>query len=108
VFGRSWQPGSATIVASRDAKVSGDGLVTVREFVADVRSDDGATAFRTVLKEPRIATDFWRPNDGDTVRVQIDARRQQARFDTSDPALSARARRAAQDADWDAIARGGA
>ena|SRR5436305_9181430 len=103
VFGHDWSSGEATIVAVRTKKTSGDGLVSIHEYVADVRVE-GAEPFRTVLGEPAIATNFWSPSVGQLVRVHADVRRQKAKFDKHDPALNAKARGEAADAAFNAAA----
>jgi len=94
VFGRSWQDGEATIVDVRTKKTSGDGMVSIHEFVADVRVA-GASPFRTVMQEPAIATNFWAPSIGQIVRVHADVKRRKAKFDKGDPAVDAKAQQAA-------------
>jgi hypothetical protein len=91
VFGHRWEPAQATIVATHVKKTTGDGMVTIREFAADVVPSTGVP-FRALIQEPRIATDFWAPSVGDVVRVLADVKRQRAKFDKADPAISAKAR----------------
>src|SRR5437588_5971504 len=105
MFGHDWRGGAATIVAVRVKKTSGDGLVSIHEYVADVRVD-GAEPFRTILEEPGIATNFWSPEVGQIVRVKADVARQKAKFDKHDPSLNAKTRGAAADAAFDAAAGG--
>ena len=90
MFGHDWEPASATIVASHVKKTTGDGMVSIREFAADVVTDSGVT-FRALIQEPRIATDFWAPSVGDVIGVLADVKRQEAKFDKSDQAISAKA-----------------
>jgi hypothetical protein len=73
--------------------------VALYEYAADVVPASGAP-FRALLQPPQIAIDFWPPNVGDVVRVHADVKRQEAKFDTDDPAISAKARGAAIDADF--------
>ena len=54
MFGRGWEPAEATILASRVKSTTGDGMVSIREFVAEIRPT-AAPPFRTTLQEPRIA-----------------------------------------------------
>jgi hypothetical protein len=96
VFGHEWQAGEATIVDRRAKKTTGDGMVTVYEYIADVRVS-GQEPFRTIVQEPGIATDFWSPSIGQVVQVKADVKRQKAKFDKDDPSLSSKARRATRD-----------
>jgi hypothetical protein len=102
VFGHDWEPGTAKIVAVHIKSTTGDGLVSIREFAADVTPTSGAPTFRALIQEPRIATDFWAPGEGDIVRVQVDVRRTKARFDKDDPKLSAKAQEQSADAQFEA------
>jgi hypothetical protein len=96
MFGRRWESAEATIVASRVKTTTGDGMVSIREYVVEVRPATGEP-FRTTLQEPRIATSFWAPDVGAIVKVQADVKRQEAKFDKSDPSISAKGRKAAND-----------
>jgi len=102
VFGHHWEPGTARIVAVHVKTTTGDGLVSIREFAADVTPASGAPTFRALIQEPRIATDFWAPSEGDLVRVQADVRRAKARFDKDDPRISAKAQEEAADTQFEA------
>ena len=53
--------------------------------------------FHALIQEPRIATDFWAPSVGDVIGVLADVKRHEARFDKSDPAISAKARQRSAD-----------
>jgi hypothetical protein len=97
MFGRGWESAQATILASRIKSTTGDGMVSIREFVAEVRPAAGEP-FRTTLQEPHIATNFWAPDVGAVVGVLVDVKRRRAKFDKSDPSLSAKGRMAASDA----------
>ena len=92
MFGHNWEPAQATIVAVHAKSTTGDGMVTIHEFAADVVPDSGAPPFRALMQEPRIATNFWAPSTGDIVRAEADVKRQTARFDKSDPKIDARGR----------------
>jgi len=104
MFGKDWQPARGTIVASRTLRTTGDGMVSIYEFVVDVRTAEGEL-FRTKVPEPKIATDFKDPAVGDVVRVEVDPRSHDVRFDKHDPALSWKAYRAAQDQAFDQTLR---
>lgn len=103
MFGRDWQDGTATIVKVRVKSTTGDGLVSIREFAADV-TVPGREPFRTVIQEPRIAMNFWAPSEGDVVRVHADLKRQVAKFDKDDPKIDAKARQRATDDEFDRVA----
>jgi hypothetical protein len=88
VFGKSWQPAEATIVLVNIKRVSGDGLTPTREWAADVRKADGSVV-RAKIDEPRWVTDFWPPNAGDVVKVEVDSKSGMVRFDVkNDPRLT--------------------
>src|ERR1700712_1873513 len=90
MFGQEWDKAEATIVA-RDAKYSGsDGTTATYTFVADVRLASGET-FRTTIKEPTIATDFWPPNARDVVSVLVKAKDHKVKFAKDDDRLSVKA-----------------
>lgn len=86
VFGRRREVAEATILSSRVTGRTSTGYSVAWEFVVEVRPVNGPP-FRTVVQSPRITTTFLPPTDGATVNVTVDARRQKARFDTSDPRL---------------------
>lgn len=90
MFGHRWEPARATIVARNSAYTTGDGMVSIMEYVADVAPSSGAPVFRTLMKEPRISTYFRSPSVGDVVRAEADVERGEARFDKDDPALDSR------------------
>ena len=89
MFGkRDWQSAEARIILVNIKRVSGDGLTPTREWAADVTRTDG-TVFRARIDEPRWVTDFWPPDAGDVVKVQVDAKTQAVRFDVKgDPRLT--------------------
>ena len=91
MFGHHWEPAEATIVLTHAKKTSGDGMVTIKEYVADVRRP-GAEVFRATIQEPTIATSFWPPSIGDVVSVLVDAKNDKVKFDKDDPRLDAKTR----------------
>jgi hypothetical protein len=105
MFGGDWESAEATILASRVKTTTGDGLVSIHEFVAEVRPAS-APPFRTTLDEPRIATDFWPPDVGAVVGVKVNVKRQKAKFDKADPTISRKARKAGADAAFRATLNG--
>jgi hypothetical protein len=95
MFGHGWQKGEATIVAVHNKRTTGSGMVTIHEYLADVRTADRPT-LRTVIQEPNICIDFAPPNSGSTVSVLIKG--DKVKFDQDDPRISSKARKAAADA----------
>lgn len=87
MFGRRWEPAQGTVVASRVVKTSGDGMVSVHEFVVDVTPADGEV-FRAKVGEPRFAMNFTAPSVGAVVRVEVRAGSRTVRFDKDDPAVN--------------------
>ncbi len=82
-------------MASHVVKTTGDGMVSIREYVVDVRPAEGEV-FRAKVEEPRIAMDFMTPSVGAVVRVEFDAASRKVRFDKDDPALSRKAMKKAR------------
>jgi hypothetical protein len=105
MFGHSWEPGEATIVARNNANrsTSGDGLTMDYEFVADVLPEKGEV-FRATIQTPMIATNFWPPDVGNQVSVFIDAKNRKVKFDKDDPRMDYKARKAARNATFDQAA----
>ena len=95
MFGKHWEPAEATIVLVNIKRYSGSGMTATREWAADVRKADG-TVVRAKIDEPRIATNFWWPDVGDVVKVEVDAKSGKVRFDMDDPKMNAKARKRAQ------------
>jgi hypothetical protein len=93
MFGsKSWEKAEATIVLVNIKRVSGDGLTSTREWAADVKRADG-TVVRAKIDEPRWVTDFWPPDKGAVVKVEVDPKSGMVRFDVkNDPQLSAKGR----------------
>jgi hypothetical protein len=83
MFGRGWKPGQATIVTRR---LVGDGHGGY-EYTADVRADDGLTAFRATIREPSGADHLRSPDVGEVVRVTLRESDEHVRFDGDDPVL---------------------
>ncbi len=78
MFGRSWEPATATIVAKRYHESSGTSGTW--EFVADVTVGD-ASPFRTTLKQPALMSRMLELDEGASVPCLADPRRQKAKFD---------------------------
>jgi hypothetical protein len=86
MFGRDWEPTTATIVMARVRGVGGKtGMKSIFEFEADVSAPDGGEGFRAKLDDPR-EHGFRPPGEGMRVRVLADRKHQKAKFDMSDPA----------------------
>jgi hypothetical protein len=88
MFGRSWEPGHATIVALKEVKTFGYDANTKNklqgfEYVADVQPDGSSPAFRTVMDNPFNETHWHTPSVGDVLPVKCDPRREKAKLDTS-------------------------
>ena len=92
MFGHHWEKARGTVIDSRAKSTSGDGMVTIREYIVDVDLAEGRR-IRALVQEPRLAMDFWPPSRGDVVRVEVDTKNDEVRFDKSDPQLSSKARR---------------
>jgi hypothetical protein len=86
MFGRSWEPAQATIVAAKYKESSGTS--GSYEYVADVAPASGEPVFRTTLKQPTLMSHVVRLGEGETVAVLADVGRQKAKFDRDDPRIS--------------------
>ena len=80
-------PATATIVAKKFHE-SGDTTGTW-EYVADVTTGSGAV-FRAKLKQPMLMSHVIRLDVGSVVNVLADVKHQHAKFDKSDPKVSAK------------------
>jgi hypothetical protein len=86
MFGRDWEPTTATIVMARVKGVGGkQGMQSIFEFEADVRPPGGGEPFRAKLADPH-EHEFRPPGEGMEVRVLADAKHQEVKFDMTDPA----------------------
>jgi hypothetical protein len=85
MFGHNWEPATATIIAKQYHESSGTS--GSYEYVADITPASGET-FRCKLKQPALMSHVVRLAEGDTVAVLADVRRQEAKFDKSDPKVS--------------------
>jgi len=90
MFGKHWTAAQGHVVDKRTVRTTGDGLVSLYEFVVDVTTGSGEV-FRAKVGEPRIATNFIDPSVGMTVRVEYDEKSRDVRFDKDDPQLSRKA-----------------
>jgi hypothetical protein len=91
VFGHKWEPARGTIVESRveQVTVAGEpGLHQVRVYVVDVRRPHGQPLRATLPSPYGVSTD---PAPGVTVRLEVNAKTGEVRFDPSAPAPAAHA-----------------
>jgi len=95
MWGKTWESAQATILVVNIKRVSSDGLTPTREWAAEVRKADGST-LRAKIDEPRWVTDFWPPDAGAVVAVEVEAKSGAVRFDMKDPQLSMKGREKAQ------------
>ena len=92
MVGHDWQPAEGPCV---DDNVGGDHIV--REvWVMDVRPANGAPPFRVQVTHPGAGEDFRGPNAGQVCRMFCDVKKQKAKFDHTDPTLSWKAHRLAE------------
>lgn len=104
MFGRGAVAGEATIVDKRVKGASADGRAIICEYVADVHVP-GEEPYRCVMQEPFIATNFWSPDVGNTVRVHANVKNRTASFDKDDPQVNAKLREQAAKQHFEASAR---
>lgn len=104
MFGRGTVDGEATIVDKRVKIASGDGRAILSEYVADVHVP-GEEPYRCVMQEPVIATNFWSPDIGNTVRVHANVKNHTASFDKDDPQVNAKLHEQAGKQHFEASAR---
>lgn len=96
---KNWQKATGTVLARTIESTDSDGSMVTYDYAVEVRPADGTAAFRALLKDPRMLTDFLQPIVGKSVGVEFDTASGKARFDKSDPQLSFKAyERAQQDA----------
>ncbi len=97
MFGKKkiWQKASGTVLARTIESVDSDGSMITYHYAVEVHPAGGAP-FRTMLKDPRMLTDFLQPTVGKIVGVEFDAASGAARFDKADPQLSFKAWERAQ------------
>ena len=86
MLGHDWKPAVGKVVRE-------DWIGERRKWIMDIQPDSGEPAFRTEVHEPDLDGDFHAPYGGQTCRMHCDVKKQKAKFDTSDPALSQKARR---------------
>ena len=89
-----WEPAEGTVVDRRQKGNSQSNLSANLHFLVEVRPTDGEP-FRVELGMPGLTGDFIPPTVGQVVKMEVDVKKQKAKFDTSDPAVSAKAQRKA-------------
>jgi hypothetical protein len=106
MVGRQWESAEGTIVATQVAVQTAAGYVNRLEYAVDVHRADGSVV-RVTLREPKfIKGGFSQPAVGAVVGVLFDPRREDAKFDTSDPRLKISVREDAKRAAFDAAVAG--
>ena len=85
MFGRTWEPATAKIVAKK-VKESTE-TAGVYEYEAEITPASGAI-FRATLNQPHLMNHVVRLQEGDVVNAFADVKRQKAKFDRSDPRVS--------------------
>jgi hypothetical protein len=85
MFGRNWQPATATII-SKTFHESTETAGTY-EYEADVALTSGER-FRATLKQPVLMSHIVRLSEGTQVNVLADAGRKRAKFDRDDPQIN--------------------
>ena len=104
MFGRKdWVAAEATVIDARvaKAKVYDDGGTSTRyEYVLEVRPPAGES-FRTKVMAPNTS-DFLDPKVGNVVKVEIDPKSNDVRFDKNDETRSFKAQEKARKAAFDA------
>ncbi|HEV2639579.1 MAG TPA: hypothetical protein VGX23_30865 [Actinocrinis sp.] len=91
MLGHDWQPAMGTCVDDEWMPH------TDREkWIMDVQPGDGSPPFRVEVPHPGAGEDFRSPNRGQVCKMFADVKKQKAKFDTSDPNLSWKAHRRAE------------
>ncbi len=91
MFGKTWNPATATVIDSRitgASAASEHGGSVTREFLVEVLPSSG-TPYRVAVPDGNYS-DFWAPKIGQRVMVEIEAKSGKVRFDCSDLGLSFR------------------
>jgi hypothetical protein len=99
MLGRDWQPAAGTVVDIRVKHPNSEN--DSRSWLVEVRCGD-AEPFRVELGYPGFHEDFKGPGLGETVQVKADLKRRDAKWDLSDRALSWKADRSRQAAEFKA------
>ncbi len=98
MFGHQWEPAEGTCIDIR-VKPHGNPNTDNRRWLMEVHCGD-AEPFRVELGFPGFHGSFKGPERGHTCRMQADVKRQEAKWDLDDPALSWKTERRQQTADF--------
>ena len=90
MLGHNWEPAEGTCI---DYRWKGEHEV----WLMEVRPQNDP-AFRVEVGHPGMGSDFKGPYAGQACRMEVDVKKQKAKFDTTDPTLSHKAHRAAEQA----------
>ena len=89
MFGRGWEPSTATIVMRHEKGGGlGTGRPTYYEYLVDVQPLGGGPVFRTTIQQPNHHYSFKPPHEGEVIRVLINPKKNEVKFDEDDPARS--------------------
>jgi len=100
VFGPHWEPAEGTCIDIRFTGTANSGIENRRRLL-EIRCGD-AEPFRAELGASGFREDFTGLERGETCRMTCDVKRQEAKWDFSDPALNRKAGRKAHDAGFQA------
>jgi hypothetical protein len=98
MFGHDWEPAEGTCIDIR-IKAHRDSSTDNRHWLMEVHCGD-AEPFRVELGYPGFGGNFKGPERGHTCKMQADVKRQEAKWDLDDPALSWKADRQSKQADF--------
>ena len=98
MFGHDWEPAEGTCIDIR-VKAHGDPNTDNRRWLMEVRCG-AAAPFRVELGFPGFHGDFMGPARGHTCKMHADVKRNEAKWDLDDPALSWKAERQKKQADF--------
>jgi hypothetical protein len=101
MFGKHWESATGTVVDKRVAGTTSGGAdaVVKMEFIVDVQLLTGHV-FRAKV-DALNAADFWAPKIGQSVRVEVEQKSNDVRFDKSDLGISFKEYKRAQAASFD-------
>lgn len=90
MFGHDWESAVGTVIDIRVKHPNSDN--DTRSWLMEIRCGD-AEPFRVELGYPGFHEDFKGPGRGQTCQLKADVKRQEAKWDLADPALSWKAER---------------
>lgn len=100
MFGHDWQPAEG-ICTDIEVKLHGSPGTDNRKWLMQIHPAD-AEPFRVELGYPGFHQDFKGPERGQKCRMTCDVKRQEAKWDLDDPALSWKAAQHKHEADFKA------